>query len=134
MLMSALVALACTCLVLIGVCVSLHLRLKQALQLQAEQDRVRDQRTKELAKRLDAYLGGSVRMGEELHELRQVVAPIPDKLSLIEQRNPSSLSFTQAARLAGLGASVDDLTLSCGLSKAEAELVAKLHQSRQANQ
>ncbi|WP_286973893.1 DUF2802 domain-containing protein [Pseudomonas sp.] len=130
---SALVALACLCLILVGVCTSLHVRLKRALQQQAERDGVRDQRIKELSKRLDAYLTGSITMGEELHELRQIVAPIPDKLSQIEQRNPSSLSFTQAARLAGMGASVDDLTLSCGLSKAEAELVAKLHQSRQAN-
>jgi hypothetical protein len=69
-------------------------------------------------------------MGEELHELRRTVAPLPDKLTQIEQRDPTSLSFTQAARLVGMGASADDLTQSCGLSKAEAELVAKLHQAR----
>ena len=51
-------------------------------------------------------------------------------LAQLEQRDPSSLSFTQAARLVGLGASVDDLTQACGLSRAEAELIAKLHQSR----
>ena len=45
----------------------------------------------------------------------------------VEQRDPSSLSFTQAARLVGMGASVDDLTQSCGLSKAEAELISRLH-------
>ncbi|MNG17035.1 hypothetical protein D3C84_1009930 [compost metagenome] len=55
-----------------------------------------------------------------------MVAPLPDKLNQMEQRDPSSLSFTQAARLAGMGASVDDLTQSCGLTKAEAELVSKL--------
>lgn len=71
-------------------------------------------------------------MGEELHELRRVVAPLPDKLSQIEQRDPTSLSFTQAARLVGMGASVDDLTHSCGLTKAEAELVSRLHQARKA--
>jgi hypothetical protein len=91
---------------------------------------VRDQHIKELRKRLDTYLAGSIRMGEELHELRRTVAPLPDKLTQIEQRDPSSLSFTQAARLVGLGASVDDLTQSCGLSKAEAELVAKLNQPK----
>ena len=59
-----------------------------------------------------------------------IVAPLPDKVSQIEQRDPNSLSFTQAARLVGMGASVDDLTQSCGLSKAEAELISRLHQPR----
>jgi hypothetical protein len=97
---------------------------------QAQRDALRDQAIKELKKRLDTYLTGSIRMGEELYELRRTVAPIPDKLSQIEQRDPSNLSFTQAARLVGLGASVDDLTQSCGLSRAEAELVSKLHQAK----
>ena len=88
-----------------------------------------EQRPRELNKHLDTYLTGSIRMGEELYELRRVVAPLPEKLNQIEQRDPSSLSFTQAARLVGMGASVDDLTQSCGLSKAEAELISRLHQA-----
>ncbi|MFC5696434.1 DUF2802 domain-containing protein [Pseudomonas sp. GCM10022186] len=127
-LLAAALALACT--VLGVVCYRLAQRLRQEVEAQAERDAVRDQKLKELGRRLEAYLEGSVRMGEELHELRRVVAPLPDKLNQIEQRDPSSLSFTQAARLVGLGASVEDLTQSCGLTKAEAELVSKLHQSR----
>ncbi|HUE94307.1 DUF2802 domain-containing protein [Pseudomonas sp.] len=130
MLEALLALLALVCLGLVGTCVWLTRQLRQAVQLQAEGDAQREQRLKELNRRLDAYLAGSVRMGEELHELRRVVAPLPDKLSQIEQRDPSSLSFTQAARLAGMGASVDDLTQSCGLSKAEAELVSKMQQAR----
>ncbi len=118
------------CLLLAGACWWLRVNQRQQAQLQAERDGVRDQRSKELARRLDAYLTGSIRMGEELYELRRVVAPLPDKLTQMEQRDPSSLSFTQAARLAGLGASVDELTQSCGLSTAEAELVRKLHRSK----
>ncbi|MDH4558022.1 DUF2802 domain-containing protein [Pseudomonas sp. BN417] len=106
-------------------------RLREEVAAQAERDAVRDQKLKELVKRLDTFVDGSVRMGEELHELRRLVAPLPDKLNQIEQRDPSSLSFSQAARLVGLGASVEDLTQSCGLTKAEAELVSKLHQARQ---
>jgi hypothetical protein len=103
--------------------------LRQQAELQKERDALRDQRLKELSRRLDAYLTGSIRMGEELHELRRVVAPLPDKLNQMEQRDPSSLSFTQAARLVGMGASVDDLTHSCGLTQAEAELVSRLHKA-----
>jgi hypothetical protein len=130
MLEVAVVVLGVICLLLAGTCLWLILNQRQQVQLQAERDSVRDQRSKELARRLDAYLTGSIRMGEELHELRRVVAPLPDKLTQMEQRDPSSLSFTQAARLAGLGASVDELTHACGLSTAEAELVRKLHRSK----
>lgn len=102
---------------------------KQIAAQQAEGDALRDQRIKDLAKRVDNYQNGSVRMGEDLHELRAIVAPLPDKLAQLEQRDPSSLSFAQAARLVGMGASVDELTQSCGLTQAEAELMSKLHKS-----
>lgn len=126
MLEIAVVVLALFCVLLAGTCLWLVMTLRLQARLQSERDTLRDQRLRELSRRLDTYLTGSIRMGEELHELRRVVAPLPDKLNQMEQRDPSSLSFTQAARLAGMGASVDDLTQSCGLTKAEAELVSKL--------
>jgi hypothetical protein len=126
MLEASLVLLALVCVGLVCTCMWLAKQLRRAVTLQGERDAVRDRRLKELSRRLDAYLTGSVQIGEELYELRRVVAPLPDKLSQIEQRDPSSLSFTQAARLAGMGASVEDLTQSCGLSQAEAELVRKM--------
>ncbi|MGP5478505.1 DUF2802 domain-containing protein [Pseudomonas helleri] len=94
---------------------------------QAEADARRDCRLKELSRRLDTYQNGNVQMGEELHEMRSVVAPLPEKLTRLEQRDPTSLSFDQAARLVGMGASVDELTQSCGLTQAEAELMSKMH-------
>lgn len=100
---------------------------RQIAAQQAQGDALRDQRIKDLAKRVDNYQSGNVRMGEDLHELRSIVAPLPDKLIQLEQRDPASLSFAQAARLVGMGASVDELTASCGLTQAEAELMRKLH-------
>jgi hypothetical protein len=129
MLEIAVAVLGVFSVLLAGFCYQLSLKLRQQEELQKERDALRDQRVKELARRLDAYLTGSIRMGEELHELRRVVAPLPDKLNQMEQRDPSSLSFTQAARLVGMGASVDDLTHSCGLTQAEAELVSRLHKA-----
>ena len=96
---------------------------------QAQGDALRDQRIKDLSRRVEDYQSGNVRMGEDLHELRAVVGPLPDKLAQLEQRDPSSLSFAQAARLVGMGASVDELTQSCGLTQAEAELMSKLHKN-----
>ena len=94
---------------------------------QAAGDALRDQRIRELAKRLDDYQNGTVRMGEAIHELRAVVAPLPDKLLQLEQRDPDSLSFDQAAKLVQMGASIDELTQACGLTQAEAELMSRLH-------
>ncbi|MDP9653856.1 UNVERIFIED_ORG: cell division protein FtsB [Pseudomonas putida] len=102
---------------------------KQIAAQQAQGDALRDQRIKDLGKRVDNYQNGSVRMGEDLHELRAIVAPLPDKLAQLEQRDPTSLSFAQAARLVGMGASVDELTQSCGLTQAEAELMSKVHKN-----
>ena len=129
MLEIAVAVLGLFCVLLFFFCYQLAQKLRQLAELQKERDAFRDQRLKELGKRLDAYLTGSIRMGEELHELRRVVAPLPDMLNQMEQRDPSSLSFTQAARLVGMGASVDDLTHSCGLTQAEAELVSRLHKA-----
>ena len=102
-------------------------RQRELLETLARNSALRDQRIKDLAKRLDDYQNGTVKMGEALHELRAVVAPLPDKFAQLEQRDPSSLSFAQAARLVGMGASVDELTQSCGLTQAEAELMSKVH-------
>jgi len=99
-----------------------------ALQ-QAERDVVRDRRIVELVKRVDHYQKSAVRVGDEVHELRAILAPMPDKLEQLEQRDPANLSFAQAAKLVGMGATVDDLTQSCGLTQAEAQLMSKLHKS-----
>jgi hypothetical protein len=129
-LVASLVALAFCCLGLLGFCLWLLKRQRLLAEQQSQRDAVRDKRLKELSSRLDTYLEGSVRMGDELRELGRLVAPLPDKLSQLEQRDPNNFSFSQAAKLVGLGASVDDLTQSCGLSQSEAELMSKLHQAR----
>lgn len=104
-------------------------RQREIAAQQAQGDALRDQRIKDLHKRLDDYQNLSVSMGDALHELRATVSPLPEKLLQLEQRDPNSLSFAQAARLVGMGASVDELTQTCGLTQAEAELMRKLHKS-----
>jgi hypothetical protein len=102
-------------------------RQRELAAQQAQGDALRDQRIKDLAKRLDDYQNGTVRMGEAIHELRAVVAPLPEKLQQLEQRDPNSVTFTQAAKLVVMGASVEELTQTCGLTQAEAQLMSKLH-------
>ncbi|WP_459205142.1 DUF2802 domain-containing protein [Pseudomonas sp. MLB6B] len=104
-------------------------RQRQVLAEQAVGDALRDQRIKDLAKRLDDYQNVTVRMGDALHELRSVVAPLPDKLLQLEQRDPNDMTFSQAAKLVGMGASIEELTQTCGLTQAEAQLMSKLHRA-----
>lgn len=129
-LVASVVALALCCLVLLGLCLWLFRRQRQQAEQQARRDEIRDRRIKELDNRLNSFLEGSVRMGDQLHELCGLVAPLPDRITQLEQRDPNNFSFSQAAKLVGMGASVDDLTQSCGLSQSEAELMSKLHQAR----
>ncbi|MFO6382550.1 DUF2802 domain-containing protein, partial [Pseudomonas aeruginosa] len=79
---------------------------------------------------IESYQQVNVRMGEALQDLGKQLAPLPDRVARLEQRDPTTLSFSQAARLVGLGASAEDLTQACGLSQAEAELVARLHEAK----
>lgn len=129
-LVAAVVALALCCLALLGCCIWLYRRQRQQAEMHARDNAARDERIKALAARLDTYLQGSVRMGNELRELSRVVAPLPEKLGQLEQRDPNNFVFSQAAKLVGMGASVDDLTQSCGLSQSEAELMRKLYKNR----
>jgi len=68
-------------------------------------------------------------MGEAIHALRTEVATVPDRLERLEQRDPSNVTFSQAAKLVGMGASISELTETCGLTQAEAELMSKLHRA-----
>lgn len=129
-LVASVVALALGCLGLLGFCVWLLRQQRRQTEEQAKRDAVRDRRIKDLVQQLDVYAEGSARMGDRLEELARLVAPLPDKLVQLEQRDPNNFSFSQAAKLVGMGASVDDLTHSCGLSQSEAELMSKLHKAR----
>ncbi len=129
-LVASVVALALCCLALLGFCIWLLRRQRQQAEAQSRRDAIRDKRIKQLDARIDTCMEGNVRMGEELRELSRLVSSLPDRVTQLEQRDPNNFSFSQAAKLVGMGASVDDLTQSCGLSQSEAELMSKLHQAR----
>ena len=129
-LVAAVVALALCCLALLGGCIWLFRRQREMARAQALENAARDQRIKELGARLDNYQQSSINMGKTLRELSRTVAPLPEKLSQLEQRDPNNYTFSQAAKLVGMGASADDLAQFCGLSQSEAELMRKLHQTR----
>jgi gas vesicle protein len=115
---------------LVAALLALYLGLKKLGTRLQQQDAQQLERMQLLKTEVLTYQQGSIRMGEELTTLRDQLKRMEDKQMRIDQHDPQSLPYNQAARLVGLGASVEDLTQSCGLSKAEAELVAKLHAAR----
>ena len=95
------------------------------------EDRARlDGRIDKLGQKLTEYQQSNIRMGEELITLREKLAQLDNKQQRLEQQDVQSMPYNQASRLVNMGASLDDLMQSCGLSRSEAELMLKLHSNK----
>ena len=116
--------------ILLAALAVLFMQVRRLPVEQQQQEARLQARLEQLSRELATFQQGSIRMGEEITALRQQVKRLEDKQFKLEQHDPQSLPYNQAARLVGMGASIEDLTQSCGLSKAEAELFVKLHASR----
>ena len=116
--------------ILLAALAVLFMQVRRLPVEQQQQEARLQARLEQLSRELATFQQGSIRMGEEITTLRQQVKRLEDKQLKLEQHDPQSLPYNQAARLVGMGASIEDLTQSCGLSKAEAELFVKLHASR----
>ena len=116
--------------ILLAALAVLFMQVRRLPVEQQQQEARLQARLEQLSRELATFQQGSIRMGEEIAALRQQVKRLEDKQLKLEQHDPQSLPYNQAARLVGMGASIEDLTQSCGLSKAEAELFVKLHASR----
>ena len=116
--------------ILLAALAVLFMQVRRLPDEQQQQEARLQARLEQLSRELATFQRGSIRMGEEITALRQQVKRLEDKQLKLEQHDPQSLPYNQAARLVGMGASIEDLTQSCGLSKAEAELFVKLHASR----
>lgn len=85
-----------------------------------------------LGRELHAATSGSMGVGQrvvkcerELHELRGL-------LDEMRQNDPLRISYDEASRLVELGADVEDLMNTCGISRPEAELVSALKKKQAA--
>ncbi len=85
-----------------------------------------------LGRELHATASGSMGVGQrlvvcerQLHELRTTV----DEM---RQNDPLRISYDEASRLVDLGADIDDLMNTCGISRPEAELVSALRKRQAA--
>lgn len=113
--------------VLIAALVLLAIVLRRHLQRMDAERLTLEQRVEQLARDLVGFRQGTIGMGEELNVLRDQLKRLQDRQQQVEQQDSQALPYNQAARLVGMGASMEDLTQACGLSRAEAELVLKLH-------
>lgn len=114
---------------LAGLAVLVYL-LRRRLQRMDAAHQALVQRVEQVSRDLSGFRQGTVGMGEELNTLRDQVKRLHDRQQQVEQQDPQTLPYNQAARLVNMGASMEDLTQACGLSRAEAELVLKLHAAR----
>ncbi len=70
---------------------------------------------------------GSIGVGRRLRQVESRLNITAEKQQELENRDPGTLAYNQAARLMEMGADVDDLVSSCGIARPEAELMALLH-------
>ncbi|WP_163833165.1 DUF2802 domain-containing protein [Spartinivicinus ruber] len=81
----------------------------------------------QLQQDIKAVGAGAIGVGQRLQVVETKLAKTIDQQELLEQRDAEQLSYTQANKLCAMGASVEEIMDACGLSKAEAELIALVH-------
>ena len=80
---------------------------------------------------LQAIGSGSMGVGRKLIMLEKQIAELKHNQDEMVKNDPNRVSYTEATRLVELGADVEDLMNSCGISRPEAELVTALSQKSQ---
>lgn len=113
----------------------LGLLFVQGISSSREIRKLREQlkdRCETLGRELHATASGSMGVGQrvvtcerQLHELRGI-------LEEMRQNDPLRISYDEASRLVDLGADIDDLMNTCGISRPEAELVSALRKRQAA--
>ncbi len=86
-----------------------------------------------LSKEIQGISHGSMGVGRKTLQLEHELSGIKEQLDAMMRNDPAKVSYSEAARLVELGAGVDDLMNSCGISRPEAELVRALTEKKSAN-
>ncbi|MDX5441102.1 MAG: DUF2802 domain-containing protein [Alteromonadaceae bacterium] len=84
------------------------------------------QRCDTLGRELHATTSGSMGVGQRLVACERQLHELRNALDEMRQNDPLRISYDEAARLVDLGADIDDLMNTCGISRPEAELVSAL--------
>jgi len=84
----------------------------------------------DLSKEVQGISHGSMGMGRKVLSMERKIEELESTIEEIQKNDPSKVSYSEAARLVELGAGVEDLMNSCGISRPEAELVSALTTSK----
>lgn len=84
----------------------------------------------ELSKEIQGISHGSMGVGRKVIALEKRVELLEALIEEIQKNDPNKVSYSEASRLVELGAGVEDLMNSCGISRPEAELVSALTESK----
>ncbi|MCK0107161.1 DUF2802 domain-containing protein [Marinobacter sp. S0848L] len=79
-----------------------------------------------LGRELHATTSGSMGVGQRLVACERQLFELRNVMDEMRQNDPLRISYDEAARLVDLGADIDDLMNTCGISRPEAELVSAL--------
>ncbi|HEV8077550.1 MAG TPA: DUF2802 domain-containing protein [Marinobacter sp.] len=79
-----------------------------------------------LGRELHATASTSMGVGQRLVACERQLHELRTTIEEMRQNDPLRVSYDEAARLVDLGADIDDLMNTCGISRPEAELVSAL--------
>jgi len=85
-----------------------------------------------LGRELHATTSGSMGVGQRLVTCERQLHELRGALDEMRQNDPLRISYDEASRLVDLGADIDDLMNTCGISRPEAELVSALRKRQAA--
>ncbi|MFL1453242.1 DUF2802 domain-containing protein [Marinobacter sp. GN3S48] len=97
----------------------------QRREIRQLQTRLKD-RCDTLGRELHATASGSMGVGQRLVACERQLHELGGALDEMRQNDPLRISYDEASRLVDLGADIDDLMNTCGISRPEAELVSAL--------
>jgi len=105
--------------------------LVRKLKLLGRRLEVVESQSREAFRGLNADIGalctGASGMGDHLSRLEQQLRRLHERQDQLEMRDPVDREYHQAAKMIRNGAGIEDLVSSCGLVRAEAELLLMLH-------
>lgn len=99
--------------------------ISQGHQIKALRSSLKE-RCDTLGRELHATTSGSMGVGQRLVACERQLHELRNSLDEMRQNDPLRISYDEAARLVDLGADIDDLMNTCGISRPEAELVSAL--------
>lgn len=88
------------------------------------------QQIKLLSADVSALCAGAASSSGYLNKVEQKVKRVLERQDQLDQREPSDRALSQASRMARQGASVEEMIATCGLVRAEAELLMLLHRAQ----